>query len=345
MKTIPAIVLPPIGILYGAVTRTRLALYKNGTLATTTLDRPVISVGNITAGGTGKTPLVDWIARVLADNGKKVCILTRGYRRENPKQRVLASDGETVFATPREAGDEAFLLATKLKGVAAVICDSNRTAAAQGAIKHLRTDCFILDDGFQHLQLSRNLNIVTIDATDPWGGGRLLPFGRLREPVGGLKRADCIVITRTDQVQSTESLQTELGRLSGDRPFFLSRSKTVQVRTLAGRIDVVSKKCAAFCAIGNPQSFFNHLQREGYDLVLEKSFRDHHFFSQDDIDSLTTEAKRLGADYIIATEKDAVKLTTIRFDLPFGVLETVLLVDNSNALKRLVVDAANATIK
>src|SRR5215470_6599004 len=138
-----SLVLPPLSALYGAITRSRTALYERGTFRTFKLERPVISIGNITTGGTGKTPLVEWVARVIAESGKKVCILTRGYGRENPKQRVLVSDGSTVFAGPAEAGDEPFLLANDLLGVAAVISDADRSAAGQGAIKHLSTDCFV----------------------------------------------------------------------------------------------------------------------------------------------------------------------------------------------------------
>jgi tetraacyldisaccharide 4'-kinase len=345
MKTIAPIVLPPLSALYGAITRTRLALYQHGTLRSTNLERPVISVGNITAGGTGKTPLVEWIARVVAADGKKVCILTRGYRRENPNQRVLVSDGKSVFSTPAEAGDEAFLLATKLQGTAAVICDANRIAAGEGAIKHLGTDCFVLDDGFQHLRLARDLNVVTIDATDPWGGGSLLPYGRLREPLRGLNRADCFVLTRTDQSDKSESIRAELFRLSGDRPVFLSHGKTIRVAALEKEMRVdnsaKSKRVGAFCAIGNPQSFFRHLRHEGYELVMEKAFRDHHLFRQGDIDAVAAAAKKAAAEFLITTEKDAVKLESLSFEIPCYVLEVEMCIENGQELKQLILSAAN----
>lgn len=344
MRTIVPIVLPPLSALYGAITRARLALYQHGALGTTHLKRPVISVGNITTGGTGKTPLVEWIARVVADDGKKVCILTRGYRRENSNQRVLVSDGKTVFSTPTEAGDEAFLLATKLQGTAAVICDANRIAAGEGAIKHLGTDCFILDDGFQHLRLARNLNIVTIDATNPWGGGHLLPYGSLREPLSSLKRSDCIVLTRVDQVDNTEQIRLELLRLTDDRPVFLAYSRTIRLvpllREIGPDISGASRRVAAFCAIGNPHSFFRHLRHEGYELVIEKAFRDHHFFKQEDIDVVTSTAIKAGAEFLITTEKDAVKLKSLTFEIPCYVLEVELCIENGDELKRLVLSAA-----
>lgn len=340
MRTIPPIVLPPISALYGAITRTRLALYEHGTLVSKKLDRPVISIGNITTGGTGKTPLVEWVARTLTEHHKRVCILTRGYRRENPKQRVLVSDGDTVYSNAAEAGDEAFLLATKLKGIASVISDANRTAAGQDAIRHLRPDCFVLDDGFQHLQLARDLNLVAIDATNPFGGGQLLPYGQLREPLKGLKRADCLVITRTDQVKDISSLQGELSTLSRDRPIFLAHAATSDIRALTGDSFQSSKKCGAFCAIGNPESFFTHLRHDGYEVVFERSFRDHHAFSQADIDSLSADATARGADFLLTTEKDAVKLTQLHFSSSCFVLEIKLIVDNDEELKRLIIKTA-----
>ena len=188
--------LAPLGTLYGALVRTRLRLYRSGLLKTENVGAPVISVGNITAGGTGKTPLVEWAARALAGEGRRACVLTRGYGRADERRRVVASDGRSVLADAVECGDEPRLLAEKLLGAASVVCDRDRVAAARWAREHLGADAFVLDDGFQHLRIARDLDIVTLDATAPWGGGHLLPRGRLREPPGSLARADCVVITR-----------------------------------------------------------------------------------------------------------------------------------------------------
>ncbi len=202
MNRVASIALLPFSTLYGATMKIRLALYKAGLSGAQQLEAPVISVGNITAGGTGKTPLVEWIAREIADAGRRPCILTRGYARADEKNRVVVTDGRTILANVDQAGDEAVLLAEQLRGRAAVIADRDRAAAAR-AIENLRTDCFVLDDGFQNLCLPRDLNIVTIDATNPWSNGYLIPAGLLREPRSGLRRADCIVITRSDQSPST----------------------------------------------------------------------------------------------------------------------------------------------
>src|SRR5829696_3572409 len=331
-------VLPPLSILYGAVTRTPLSMYRRGTFHTTKLDRPVISVGNITTGGTGKTPLVEWVSRKLAAHGKKVCILTRGYGRKDPHLQVIVSDGYGVLAAPSEAGDEPYLLATKLSGLAAVISSADRIAAGQEAIKDFGVDCFVLDDGFQHLRLARDLNIVTIDATNPWGGGKLLPHGRLRETLDGLGRADCVVITRCDRVADLHDVRAEIGRLTGGCPVFHSHMRTSRVAPLknGSEIPPPPQRVAAFCAVGNPESFFEQVRGSGYELALQKSFPDHHIYSQDEIDALVQAAKEAGAGGLITTAKDAVKLRTLTFSLPCYVLEIEIEIERAEDLANIV---------
>ena len=217
MKGADGIILAPMGALYSAITRARLALYRRGALTIHRINSPVISVGNITTGGTGKTPLVEWVARAAAREGRHPCVLTRGYGREDAGKRVLVSDGERVLADARKGGDEPRLLAESLSGIAAVLSDADRVSAARWAAEHLKSDLFILDDGFQHLRLARDLNIVTIDASNPLGdgqttldGGQFLPYGRLREPLSGLNRADCVVLTRCDQADNTADLTRQI---------------------------------------------------------------------------------------------------------------------------------------
>ena len=332
-----SLILPPLSVLYGAVTRVRLSLYRRGTLPSFKLDRPVISVGNITTGGTGKTPLVEWVARTVAASGKKVCILTRGYGRDNPDRRVVVSDGKTVFASPSEAGDEPFLLATNLLGIAAVIADADRVAAGRHAIARFDTDCFILDDGFQHLRLERNLNIVTIDATNPWGGGHLLPYGRLREPLSSLSRADCVVITRADQSTDVPVLDEKVRLLTGNAPLFHLRMRVMRVKKLNNAPEMIEPPLAAFCAIGNPRSFFNQLEHE---VVFQKAFPDHHRYTRRDIDSLIDDAKRAGARSLVTTAKDAVKLQSIPFSFPCYVLEIEPQIENETELVQMILNSA-----
>jgi len=325
-----SLILPPLSTLYSAITRTRLSLYQRGTFRTTKLDRPVISVGNMTVGGTGKTPLVEWVSKVIAGTGKKVCILTRGYGRQHPERQVIVSDGQAILATPAEAGDEPYLLANNLLGLAAVICSADRISAGRDAIEVFGTECFVLDDGFQHLRLARDLNIVTIDATDPWGGGQLLPHGRLREPLSGLSRADCVVLTRCDQANGLEPLRKQIHDLINDRPIFESTMRPVRAPISNGPV-------AAFCAVGNPKSFFEQVRNSGYKLVVEKTFRDHHAYTQKDVDDLVTSAKRAGAMSLVTTAKDAVKLRSLSFSLPWHTFEIEISISDEKALRDLVV--------
>jgi tetraacyldisaccharide 4'-kinase len=335
--------LPPLSALYGAVVSTRTSLYSRGTFRTKRLERPVISIGNITAGGTGKTPMVEWVARVLAAEQKNVCILTRGYGRKNPGERVLVSDGKAVLTTADEAGDEPYLLATNLTGIAAVVCDQDRFAAGTGAIKHLKSQCFILDDGFQHLQLARDLNILMIDATNPFGGGHLLPYGTLRESAQGIERADCIVLTRTDQCEDPGTVKEAVSRVSAGRPLFTSRMKTYEVTALKGSEGELlpGGRVAAFCAIGNSNAFHRQVRQEGFSVVYQRSFPDHYRYSQSDLNKLTSKALESGATALLTTAKDAVKLSLLKVEMPCFVLQIKIDIDNADALKHLIIHAVN----
>jgi tetraacyldisaccharide 4'-kinase len=351
------IILAPLGALYSAATRARRALYKAGALRVHKISAPVISVGNITTGGTGKTPLVEWVARAVAKEGRRVCILTRGYGRARESKRVVVSDGEHIFADAREGGDEPRLLAENLRGVAAVVSDADRVTAARWAVENLKSEVFILDDGFQHLRIARNLDMVVVDATNPWGGGKLLPRGRLREPLRELARADCIILTRCEQVHDVDSLRKQAQRLSGASPILLSRTRTKTLRSLnttttensATDLPIhhsslithhsSSQPFLAFCAIGNPASFYEHLRKDGHTLKLTRAFADHHAYTQRDIDSLISDAQRAGALALLTTAKDAVKLRSLRFDLPCYVLEIELEFDDEEKLHSLIREA------
>ncbi|MER3427925.1 MAG: tetraacyldisaccharide 4'-kinase [Pyrinomonas sp.] len=331
----------PLGLIYGMAVRTRTLLYRSGLLRTSHAPLPVISVGNITVGGTGKTPLVEWIARTLTDEGLSPCVLTRGYGRARARERVLVSDGARVLTDARTGGDEPFLLAEKLLGKAAVISDRDRVAAARWAAENLeRVDLFILDDGFQHLRLARDLDLVVVDATDPWSSG-LLPFGRRREPLSALARADCFVITRAEGSTSVEGLRRELMRRSGGKPVFVSRTKTLGLR----RVDALPQSerpvqtagpFFAFCGIGNPKAFFAQLGREGYPLVATRAFTDHHLYTQREIERLTQRARACGARALLTTLKDAVKLRHMSFSLPCFALEIELEIEEGAELRRLL---------
>jgi tetraacyldisaccharide 4'-kinase len=361
----------PLSVAYGAAGRARRALYRAGVLTVERVAAPVVSVGNITAGGTGKTPLVEWLAREAAREGRRVCILTRGYGRADAGKRVVVSDGESVLAEVREGGDEPRLLAESLRGLAAVVSDADRVAAARWALENLRSDLFILDDGFQHLRIARDLNILTLDATDPWGGRRLLPRGRLREPIGELKRADLIVITRAELCDDIENLRERAESLSDGRTVLVARTRTLRIAPLATQAvkatagahetndistdDIsqplpadtsqtlaasIPQPLAAFCAIGNPQAFFAHARGAGLALNYTRSFADHHVYTQADVDETVREAVRQGARSLLTTAKDAVKLRALKFPaLPCYVLEVALEFDDEARMRAIFGEA------
>ncbi|HEX8070439.1 MAG TPA: tetraacyldisaccharide 4'-kinase [Pyrinomonadaceae bacterium] len=334
-----SLALSPLSLLYGAVTRARLALYGAGALPVHRLDVPVISVGNITAGGTGKTPLVEWLARAAAREGRRVCVLTRGYGRRDARRRVVVSDGARLLADAATGGDEPRLLAENLLGLAAVVSDADRVAAARWAQTALHSDLFILDDGFQHLRLARDLNVVTLDASAPWGSGRLLPRGRLREPPRALRRADCVVITRAELAPDLAALRAQVARLSGGRPVFNARTRTRRIRPLAAAPELTAelpRTLFAFCAVGNPRAFFTHAESAGCALSGTRAFPDHHNYTQTELDALAQAAAQTGAAALVTTAKDAVKLHALRVPLPCYVLEIEPVLDEEEQLLALV---------
>jgi tetraacyldisaccharide 4'-kinase len=342
MNRAATIALAPLSALYGVGVRVRNSLYRRGIRKRFDVGMPVISVGNLTTGGTGKTPLVELLAARLAAEGSRVCVLTRGYGRSS-RGRVIVSDNSRVLSDVNQAGDEPFLLAENLRGRAAVVCDKNRVAAARWAIENLDSQIFVLDDAFQHQQIQRAVNIVTIDATNAFGNGKLLPAGILRESSSGIKRADCIVITRANESSGLEQLRAEINHIAGPIPTFVSNIKLAGVRALdekTSAADLTARKIpiAAFCGIGNPNSFFNLLRSESYDALYIRKFPDHHNYSQGDIDQLVRDASARGAQALLTTSKDSVKLRSLTFELPCYVVETAIHIDQAETFFRLVND-------
>lgn len=345
MSGFQSIILPPLSSIYSFIARARLTAYRREWFSSASLPVPVISVGNLTTGGTGKTPLVDYVCRVVAGrshspenaHSKRVCVLTRGYGRANVNTQVVVSDGVQLLAAAHEAGDEPFLLAQSLLGIAAVICNRDRFAAGRWAIENLGTEIFVLDDGFQHLPLKRDLDIVAIDATNPWGNESLLPTGRLREPRSGLSRAGCIVITRTDQINDASAIKKQIERLAPDKPIFTSRMITSGIKSLAGEvIEHPLQPIAAFCGVGNPPSFFAQLRGEDLTPVLTRTFSDHHHYTQSDVDQLIGDAQDSGAQALVTTAKDAVKLSLLKLSLPCFVLEIRIVIDDEQGFAELL---------
>jgi tetraacyldisaccharide 4'-kinase len=301
-----------LSYVYAFGVRLRLALYRTDYLKTKRLPAFTISVGNITVGGTGKTPLVEYIARYLQERGYSVCILTRGYGRKRPRSRQVASDGQQVLQDVDVVGDEALLLADHLPGVP-VIADPDRYAAGQWAQERFGCQVFVLDDAFQHLRLERDLNILVIDALNPFGGEQPLPLGLLREPLSEIARAHAIVLTRTDRPFDQIEIEAKLKSLAGDIPIFYAYHDLTSLKSpLSGQrlppqiMD--GRPVATFCGIGNPKAFFDDLQHFGAQLVFQQVFPDHHRYSQKELDQLALTARRQGAYLLVTTEKDWVRL-------------------------------------
>jgi tetraacyldisaccharide 4'-kinase len=341
----------PFSWIYGAIADARNSFYERGLFRSTSLEVPTISVGNITVGGTGKTPLVAYIADILATKGERVCILTRGYGRANARQRVLVSDSKSIFVSPREAGDEPYELARKLIGKAFVIADADRVAAGIWARQKFGITAFVLDDAFQHQKVKRELNIVTIDATNPFGNGKTLPFGVLRERLSNLKRADLIVITRANLAENISDIKSQISDHECDCPIILSENKFRELTNIkavnrSGKISEskteaeikfdFNSKIIAFCALGNPENFFSQLRLEHYDIASTKAFPDHHFYKQADIENLEITANEVGAKALLTTMKDAVKLKGLNFTIPCFVAEIDLIFDDEDRLKEMI---------
>jgi tetraacyldisaccharide 4'-kinase len=331
--------LSPLGWLYGLATDLRNAFYDRGIFASHALGAKTISIGNLTTGGTGKTPLVAFVARMLADNGEKVCVLTRGYGRRNPSKRVIVSDGKEVFVDFRTGGDEPIELANRLIGKAMVIADRDRVLAAAFSREKFGSTAFVLDDGFQHRRAKRDIDIVCVDATSPFGNGEILPAGSLRERQSNLNRADIVIITRADLVKNVDDLKGEIQELAPNTAIFTSSTAFSGFHHLddstAFRITDMSQTFA-FCALGNPSAFFDQLKNEGVSLVGERSFRDHYPYTQQDLDALTDDATDKGAKVLVTTAKDAARLKGIDLKMDCIVAEIDVRIENEKRFRDLI---------
>lgn len=315
----------PFSVAYGAVARLRARAYGKGLFRRRRLNGVVISVGNLTVGGTGKTPMVLWIAERLLAEGKSVGILTRGYRGKTVdaiEDESKTPGGPEMLST----SDEVQLLQSRLGnrvefGVGTDRYETGVVLAGRGV------GWFILDDGFQHLQLAREVDIVLVDASKPFGGGHLLPAGRLREPRTALKRADLIVITRSGHAPAVESV---VQRHSA-APIFYARTELASVYSPAHSqltaLEAPDKVFFAFCGIGNPVAFIADLRDWGFQIVGHKFFPDHHRYSLSDITAIEKEARKAGATSLICTEKDSFNLRGTVTSLELCVCSITLHID------------------
>lgn len=340
--------------LYELALRLRIAAYETEYLKQKRLDATVISIGNITLGGTGKSPMVAYVARYLKEEGHAVAILTRGYGRKSSGMRVLndprraASDdnlqnnSRVAAHTYHEYGDEPLMLARALPQIP-VIINEDRHEGGAWAISELGAEVLILDDAYQHLALARDLNILLIDATDSFGSFEVVPFGRLREPLYGIKRADAVIITRADKPFDQGQTNAILKYFCGEKvPVMYVYSTIARLRHLASgdaydTSEFVGWNAAIMCGIGNPHAFADDVLHTGMNIVAEDFFPDHYSFTQEDIERITRSARSVGADAIVTTEKDAVRLESINHgEVPIYVAELEIESDDEVRLKSLL---------
>jgi tetraacyldisaccharide 4'-kinase len=302
----------PFSMIYGFAVRLRLRAYEKGILYRRGLPGFVISVGNLTAGGTGKTPAVVMLGRWAQEEGHRVAILSRGYGGRYKAEVLVVSDGSRIKADPREAGDEPYLLAQKLPGIP-VLVSRRRYSAGRFAREKFGSNFFVLDDGFQHLQLRRDLNLVLLSAAHPFGNGHLLPWGPLREPISQLERADAFILTGARDPSSEGATRTFLNEKFSKTPVYRADHQTEAVvfphsKEVQAPGFLKEKRAVAFAGIARPEAFRNTLVKLGVDLVYFKTFKDHYQFESEDLRALDHHREKRGAHYLVTTEKDWVRM-------------------------------------
>jgi tetraacyldisaccharide 4'-kinase len=345
-----------LSLPYGGAVRFRNYLYDRGLLETKKLPCPVVSVGNLTVGGTGKTPMVILLANLLQKKGYRPAVLSRGYAGKNRQKSNVITDGQNILLGPDDAGDEPFLIAASTSGVP-VLTGRDRYSAGKHALDRLGADVLVLDDAFQHRQVFRDMNILLLDAERPFENGCILPRGPLREPRSSLKRADLIVLTRADEkIPSTFNL--DLDREFPEIPVFQARHRPTEIIPLSSipstvilsqskddsnnasvfypqekpaqtlrqaqsdKKDVLppdvlrGKRVCAFAGIAQPESFRKTVESLGAEVVVFKIYPDHHHYIPADMEDILKVSQEHRAEIILTTEKDGVKLAGLSDAVP-----------------------------
>lgn len=323
-------ILAGLSRIYTLVVQARLALYRNRFLREHNLGCTVVSVGNITVGGTGKTPVVELLARELTAGGRKVAILSRGYK-SVPKPFItrlfekiirkkaifiprIVSDGQSLLLDSRTAGDEPFMLANNLRGVV-VLVDRDRVKSGLFAMKHFDADILLLDDGFQYVRLDHRIEITLVDSQAPFGNEHLLPRGTLREPPANLSRATHILLTKCSKAENPE-LVSRIRRYNRTAEIITTTHHARHVRNLlTGEVKPLDflngLRVGSLCGIAAPESFEGALRKLGAHIELSKIYTDHHRYSDREIENFINRCSRRNLDAILTTEKDAVRIPRI----------------------------------
>ena len=299
------VMLAPAGVMYGLIMSARNALYDLGIFKTWHAPVPVVSVGNITTGGTGKTPLVDWIVKFYHKHGKRVAIVSRGYGRRT-KGALLVSDGSRMLLGSRDAGDEVAMLAARNPSAIVVVAEKRREGVEliMREFAGRMPEVIVLDDAFQHRAIARDLDIVVINAQEPFGGGRLLPAGRLREPLAGLERSELFILNKITDERQAAAIARELKPLG--KPIVLARIGSGALVGTGGSGDNGKNhrtRALAFAGIGAPEGFMRSLREADIEIAEYRIFRDHQPFTADSVRAIVADSRRLGL-VPVTTEKD-----------------------------------------
>jgi tetraacyldisaccharide 4'-kinase len=351
-----------LSYVYGFGLRTKLWMFKVGILSARKLDCCVISIGNITVGGTGKTPTAQRVAMTIKNMGYRVAILNRGYRAHWDKPIGVVSDGEKIYMTSYEAGDEAYLMAKTMPGVPVVI-GRNRDVTGSYAVEKLHAEVIIMDDGFQHWKLKRDMDIVLVDTQNLFGNGVLLPGGAMREPLSHLDRADIVLFTRSDRSSqlTRDNLTDSIRRYNKAALIVESIHHTKEFVEIAdwhkgvqdkpiSLEELKGKRVIVFSAIGNPLSFEQNVCGCGLDIVEAIRYPDHHDFDMPEVQYIDERASELNADALITTSKDAVKIPTefIYFNrkIPLYVMNMdIMITRNEEAFDSKLKDTVETVLK
>ena len=341
LTSLAAAGLRAVSVLYQGWQETRTAAYSVGLLRSVRMPRPVVSIGNLTLGGTGKTPTVMTVCRFLLAQGHRPVVLSRGYGGRSAKTIRVVSASAGIEPGPEEVGDEPSLMADRLWGVPVVV-SSDRVAAARYALGALQPDVFVLDDGYQHLRLKRDLNLLVVDAMEPFGNGYVFPRGTLRESVRQLGRADAVLLTHVVDPDRTLELQKFIREYFSDPRIFTSRHRIVELIPFSSGSslpfeNIKGMRLLAVTGIGQPDRFVRMLQEGGADSAAACVYPDHYRYRPEDLDAIEGEAKRLDAVGIVTTEKDAVRIKRLgRPAKAWWAARLELVIDHSEAFESML---------
>ena len=334
LKTTLRLLLHPLSFLYGLITTLRNYLYDANILSTNKLPCKVISIGNITTGGVGKTPTVEFLALHLQSIGKNVGIVSRGYGRSSKHVR-LVTNGFDKPSSWEQYGDEAFLLSQNLNSIPIVVGESKYEAGLK-ITSEFNLDVIIIDDGFQHRSLYRDLDIALINSKDTQKTHKLLPLGNLRERISGLKRADMIIYTKINVHNNLGYLNRLLKNVDIEKINSMLETKSMLIgkdKTEIDKTNLKSKNIYLLSAIGDNSGFKKTIKKIGANIVGHSKFLDHHKFKTSDLQKVQNDAKKFNANYIITTEKDLVKIPDINLKIPVYALKTEMHFSPNNKLE------------